>query len=271
MIGKELPVSIRDGAQFDYVNPANPTISVNPMKSWATWLNVTTGELFICVVNTTDNNEWSGQHGTYTIREPTSPYFIQGEYDGSKVLDISGNGRDIAVSGGYNYGYKDLHAVHLDGANNTTGMGSVDFLDVSISFWFRSENTALKRWLSIGTWANSGTLLFYNVDYGMKGCVALPNDAAQIGSGSALPLTGLQHICLIRDSGNSKSKMYCNGSFVAEDTDPDSTTHIAGPLTIGDSADSAKGVVADLRIYDRVLTDDEILALYKLHKKYAEN
>jgi hypothetical protein len=59
-----LDFGIIDGPKFDYVNKGNPTIDVNPRTLYATWMNVTSGELFICTVNTIGVNVWSGQLGT---------------------------------------------------------------------------------------------------------------------------------------------------------------------------------------------------------------
>lgn len=49
-------------ANFEY--PHDPTITVNPKRPIVSWLNTVTGELFICVDNTTDSNIWKGQMGT---------------------------------------------------------------------------------------------------------------------------------------------------------------------------------------------------------------
>jgi len=48
----------------NYVNPANPTVNVNPPLVNMTWLNNTSSELFICSDNTVGSNVWVGQAGT---------------------------------------------------------------------------------------------------------------------------------------------------------------------------------------------------------------
>jgi hypothetical protein len=69
-----LPISVIDGPQFDYIQKGNPTIDVNPRTLYATWLNVTTGELFICINPTKGDNVWKGQLGT-TVATGSGIYF----------------------------------------------------------------------------------------------------------------------------------------------------------------------------------------------------
>lgn len=54
---------------FDYINPGSPTISVNPSVAFVTWLNTTSGEIFVCTDNTVGANVWYGQMGT-TVPTP---------------------------------------------------------------------------------------------------------------------------------------------------------------------------------------------------------
>lgn len=50
--------------QFDYVNIGVPAIDTNPEQAGASWLNLSTGELFFCTDNTINFNVWVGQLGT---------------------------------------------------------------------------------------------------------------------------------------------------------------------------------------------------------------
>jgi len=72
-----LKTSVLDGPQFDYVNPGNPTISVNPKKLYATWLNISTGELFICLDVDFGSNVWRGQFGTTIMSLVKKSYYPQ--------------------------------------------------------------------------------------------------------------------------------------------------------------------------------------------------
>lgn len=55
---------IRPFGGFDYVQSGNPTIDVNPGFEGALWLNMYTGEVFICNYMVTNDNFWVGQLGT---------------------------------------------------------------------------------------------------------------------------------------------------------------------------------------------------------------
>ncbi len=55
--------AIEDAKGFDYTETTNPTITTNSDLP-ATWINSTTGEIFVCTDNTTDDNYWVGTAGT---------------------------------------------------------------------------------------------------------------------------------------------------------------------------------------------------------------
>ena len=55
---------IRPFGGFDYVQAGDPTIDVNPNMVGVSWLNITSGELFICTDVSTDSNIWKGQLGS---------------------------------------------------------------------------------------------------------------------------------------------------------------------------------------------------------------
>ena len=63
------------GLGFDYINNGLPTLSVNPDRVGRTWLNITTGEIFVCVDNNVDENKWKGQLGS-TINVPVTADYI---------------------------------------------------------------------------------------------------------------------------------------------------------------------------------------------------
>jgi len=48
---------------FDYVEASDPAVSTNPAYLYASWLNETTGQIFICTNNAPGANVWVGQMG----------------------------------------------------------------------------------------------------------------------------------------------------------------------------------------------------------------
>ena len=49
---------------FEYTEASNPLETTNPPSVGARWKNDTTGEIFACILNTTDLNCWVGDFGT---------------------------------------------------------------------------------------------------------------------------------------------------------------------------------------------------------------
>ena len=49
---------------FDYAEPNDPAINVNPPCTPVVHFNTVSGELFVCVDNTIGANRWIGQMGT---------------------------------------------------------------------------------------------------------------------------------------------------------------------------------------------------------------
>lgn len=48
---------------FDYIESSDPTVSINPPVMPCSWLNKTSGQIFLCTSNATDANVWVGQMG----------------------------------------------------------------------------------------------------------------------------------------------------------------------------------------------------------------
>ncbi len=53
-------VNAETNLPHNYINTVNPTIDVNPPIINMTWLNSTTGEIFVCTDNTANLNVWIG-------------------------------------------------------------------------------------------------------------------------------------------------------------------------------------------------------------------
>lgn len=88
---------ILDGSQltglasggFTYTETTDPLVTTNPVLS-ATWLNSTSGEIFVCIDNTTDENTWVGQLGTVILFDDI--------YFNSVVLLLSMDGSDGGIT-----------------------------------------------------------------------------------------------------------------------------------------------------------------------------
>ena len=51
--------------KWDYIQTANPAVDTNPSSLYAKWLNISTGEEFVCIDNTVDGNTWVGHLGNW--------------------------------------------------------------------------------------------------------------------------------------------------------------------------------------------------------------
>ena len=51
-------------SSWDYDEATDPLVTTNPITMPVTWVNKTSGELFVCIDNTPDSNVWVGQAGT---------------------------------------------------------------------------------------------------------------------------------------------------------------------------------------------------------------
>lgn len=59
---------------FDYINSSSPDVSVNPEIIPVTWLNTTSGEIYVCIDNTLNANIWrSSKIITYGTSNPPDP------------------------------------------------------------------------------------------------------------------------------------------------------------------------------------------------------
>ena len=262
-------LGIIDAPQFDYVQTGNPTIDVNPRRLHATWLNITTGELFVCIGSNTDLNVWRGQAGTQ-IPEDYIPIsgmiFQQGEYTSGSVLDTSGNGNDIVVDGGAAASWGKFEAVETDAIANGVGMGVVDLSSFSVAFWAKPYDplsTVSGHAVAVGVWGNPNTFSVWYV-YSQKwktgARLLLDNSQVVVGGDESL---NYNHIAYVRVGDVVSS--YLNGEYAGGSTGTvDPAENFTGTFSIGHQSSptsSFKGWIARLRVYDRGLTSDEVLSL----------
>ena len=128
----------------------------------------------------------------------------------------------------------------------------------TISFWVRYDDIAGEH--RIFGAHNDFVLMFYhltarfNADVGLTGNVTSNPQVANTW----------YHTVLTYDAGGNVSRLYIDGAFISTDTSMGSIP--AGPLTLrlGDSVsgDNLDGRLDDVRVYDRILSDAEILELY---------
>jgi len=131
---------------FDKVSTSNPSVIENRdgIDNIESWVNISTGEIFICVDKTDSNNIWIGQMGT--IVSPTSEslsdnlvaHFDFDTLDGNTITDSTGNIEAI-VSGALIQRGLVGNAFYFNGTTDVRISGDSYKLqlvdDLSISFW----------------------------------------------------------------------------------------------------------------------------------------
>jgi hypothetical protein len=84
-----------DGSQltgisgFDYTSGSSPVVTTNPSSIGATWINTTSGEIFVCHDITSGENEWLGTAGTEVVPVPLAYFGSRGLFGGSGIQYIT--------------------------------------------------------------------------------------------------------------------------------------------------------------------------------------
>lgn len=160
-------------------------------------------------------------------------------------------------------------ALTFDNSNDVISFGDVNDLSQShtLSAWINptsfgrilSKTDGSTGWYftTIGT----GQLSYHNLQLLFGINVYTPPNSAPNGVWS--------HVVAVRDATRNRVAIYVNGQLQAERLDLTGTTSdTAHPLAIGNhsitpnASDAFSGAIDDVRIYNRVLTDGEIQALY---------
>ena len=148
--------------------------------------------------------------------------------------------------------------------NRNSGTAGTPF---SISFWCKSSLTStqscISNRLSSASSMNFFCALISGLNYGQS---AYGSSVVTVNSSSSYSTTEWFHYCLISD-GTSYINLYLNNSLV--DNQPftgNLNDALTSPLTIGrtsyNTSNYLTGYMDDIRIYNRILTTDEITLLY---------
>lgn len=145
--------------RFDYIAPVNPNGSINPPTRPVTWLNTSTGEIFICVDNSIEDNLWLGQRGSYANK-----YLAMEDFTALGTTSMTGRKTRV---GGFRYseagaGMKTLNGLLV--SNTVDVSGVVSFDDGVSDFVMTSEIPSLagagaNRWAYIGFRQSGSTQL----------------------------------------------------------------------------------------------------------------
>jgi beta-galactosidase len=194
------------------------------------------------------------------------------EFVGSVASDSSGNGRNASVSGAnFTSGYLS-NALHFNGASNVASFASPDSGQVTVSAWVRADahgNSAFPRIIE-----TPGYRVFFRFDAsgsnGFDFATFTPTQNGDWFSGQNTVSTGAWvHVAASYDRASLTNlpALYVNGirrtpGIITSPAGAQPSS--AGTGYIGNRAAEDRawnGLIDDLRIYNRLLADAEVMAL----------
>lgn len=294
IIGNQFPVDLiqYSASRYDYINTGNPAIDTNPDDVGANWLNVSTGEIWVCTDNTPDANEWFGSlNGWIRDAWAVDPFNLFDFEDsssypgtGSTVYDLGSAGMNGVFQNGAAYSASPNKSMELQGTDDKLQFGDVAEGTVATNWtmeaWampnaththvaedvFTTTDWRALHEIRTGTTGNPGL----GLSMGTNGIMAIalkPGNAHSIVSYAAtFPSTTFTHVVVVVN-GN-RGSLYVNGAFIKEGTVQADTMQWRGQC-IGYSAyGDFSGKVAQAAVYPRVLTATEILSNYNYGSSY---
>lgn len=266
-----LTTNVIDGPQFDYVNKGNPTIDVNPRRLYATWFNLTSGELFICTDISTGVNIWVGQLGkTVSTFDPAgtgalvSCYFFN-----DNLLD------SLGVNDGIEVGTLGYSGVSKEG-KSLTGFTSSNYMNTgchvaghkAVSMWIWVSSTASDPH-AFGNYSNGSDGFSIGIKNGNWHGVVPGYAWSSSDTGVSVLLNQWNHIVLNSNYTIGNGEIFLNGSsikiIVGSPTTENTYNFYVGGINYTGTAvynQLTGGIVDVLRIYDRELSQTEVTKLF---------
>ena len=257
------------------INVKNPTINEN-LPVGTIWENTVNGKVFMCKDNTPNKNIWVGYKPTLKIA-PTTAGTLDVFEDGSCVALYQFDNNANDTGGVYNgiekgdISYKAgkyNKAIYLNGNNAYVDLGNqMDDAYYSFSFWADWSNTS-RKWERIFDFgehqgSNWQCLICRRDDTNI---LCYKNGGNNIYSDDGCIINNELHFyAVVQNEGTVY--FYRDGKLFSETTTSERPkTHSRSYCYIGKSNWSGdkiyKGIIDQLRIFNRPLTSDEVSQLY---------
>jgi len=213
------------------------------------------------------------QAGEAKIKAPTNNglvgYWKFDEGAGVKAMDYSGNGNTGTITGATWTSGKLGQALSFNGTSDLVNTGS-DLYGTgtfTVCAWAKPKSTA--AWV-LKAISGNGRSFFDNINTGSNNYWILSSDggANTVWSATdALVLNTWQHVCGVRLS-SGLATMYVNGAVSGSENQNSGTPETYGYATVigasrSDATSPFDGLIDDVRIYNRALSQAEITALYQ--------
>ena len=200
-------------------------------------------------------------------------------FDGN-ANDISGNGNNGIV---HNATLTFDRCGNPNSAYNFNGVGN--YIEVqnstSIASIFSNNEISISAWIKIDDWYISNKKWFIIAElskgnqFASFGFCLTPSSMYFFDEYNYnFNLNELYHLVVTYNKTDSQLRFYVNGNIVNQVKTSKNLTDVAGTLKFGwspyGSEEFSKGIIDDIRIYNRALTDKEVLMLYNLPTKKSE-
>jgi hypothetical protein len=192
------------------------------------------------------------------------------ETEGTTASDSSGYGNH-GILGGAGATFSDNNIIgrlggglNFDTQNNyidVTGMTGLPSQQITVSCWaYVTENQNWSRFMN-HEWVGNGWLLYAGSNGEVR--FGIGQGGVQTNAVSPNYTILLNHwFFLVGTYDSNDVKVYFNGSLMDTTANVGATLDNVGDINISKSS-SINGMMDDIRIYDRALTQDEILHLYR--------
>jgi len=280
MIGRtkpkiEIPNLSLDSDIFWRKSPSNPTSDDIPAELYSLWLNTSTGEIFVYMGLQNGKAVWKGQHGTIIVPSTVSKFDFFDDGSAIALWQFDGNAND--TGGNYDGVWQGAEQYDVGKFGQCAKFDGNSYINTNISNF--PSTVTLSLWFKQGAIDTSTHHCLFCFSKDGKNTLNLWQYATDTkkkmyfdinGSAESLPKfyeDNTWHHLVVVSSG----KVYVDGEKVLDIPSVDLSV-VNKPLLIGADWDSDKdnpndfassGTYVDqLRIFNRVLTEDEVQQLY---------
>jgi len=243
----------------------NPTITEN-LPAETVWVNTTTGEFFVCIDDTIDNNQWRGQLGTFITSSTLYTVDIFKDNSGLLLYQFDGNSQDAGgqyVGATTNITYENGKfgkCAVFNGSNSKIENLSFDinaYDAITFSFWMSTTTTSDSKMLGF---SGSNDMAIETTD-GTTCKVYFRSNLNSTDVSDFFINDGTwHHYAFVIDSNGTNH--YKDGSSIT--TTGQVKSSVDKPFDIGEvgGGNYFNGKIDQVRIFNRALTDDEVGQLY---------
>ena len=270
-VWQAIPLDIGEGGAKHSDN--DPTITENLPKG-TVWINDTTGQIYVCVNDTQDDNVWWGYKPTIRISSKTTD-----------IVDIFGDGSAVAT---YNL---DGDANDLGGKYNGSVTGSPQYPDAKFGKGIQSSSNDIQVTIPLNYTVDIITVSFWWKWGGVDAVMPIGFDLYNLytidnklgfntghsdvyGISNTVDTSAFVHIVAeFHDQDVGSNKLWINGEAQTLSKQEDNNYsnddaliknedfHILG--WGGNSNHKDAGIIDQVRLFNRALTDDEVNKLYQ--------